>query len=101
MRPWMLIVLAIVCGAAMGLGVTFVELGPSPMGNVEAAFQLGINAADGPKVVVDEDEYKFGLMELNDRDQHDFTIRNEGKEPLELREGGVSCGLCTEESIAK
>ncbi len=99
MRPWMLIVLAVICGACMGLGVTFAELGTSPAGHVQAAFQLGLNGSTGPKAAIDEDTFEFGNMELNDRNSHEFTIRNEGHEPLELKEGGVSCGLCTEQSL--
>ncbi len=101
MRPWMLILLAALCGIAMGLGATVFELGPSPAGNVEAAFQLGLDGGQGPRVVVDTEEFDFGSMELDARDAHEFTIRNEGQSPLELREAGVSCGLCTEQSIKK
>jgi hypothetical protein len=97
----MLILLAVFCGAAMGLGATFAELGPSPTGNVKAAFELGLDGGHGPRVVIDEEQFDFGSMELDARDAHEFTVRNEGKAPLELREGGVSCGLCTEESIKK
>src|SRR4051812_2790844 len=101
MRAWILILVAIFSGVAMGLGATFIEFGPSPTGNVEAAFQLGINGGDGPRAVVDEEEFNFGNMELDARDSHEFSIRNEGKSPLQLRDGGVSCGLCTEQSITK
>lgn len=67
---------------------------------VEAAAAGKVKA---PRVKLDEIEYDFGVMPLNDQTQtgsHDFTIENIGTETLKLTEKDKSC-FCTNFSIAK
>lgn len=104
MRVWMLIVLAIVLGLGSGLGLTMIELGASPAGRVQADFLASSGAgAKGPRpqVAIDKDEFDFGSMEHDTTLSHTFTVRNEGQKPLELSNGGVSCGRCTSLKIAQ
>lgn len=45
-----------------------------------------------PKAVIDSVEYDFGAMEVGSTMECSFTIRNEGEGPLDLGNGGTSCG---------
>jgi len=53
-------------------------------------------APDGPypTAVADETEFNFGAMLYGTRESHTFVIRNEGKVPLEVADGGSTC-KCT------
>src|SRR4051812_31209926 len=100
MRGWVLVLVAVVLGACMGLGSTVMELGASPAGNVAASF-LGVNPAsgNGPQAVAAESDFQFGSLEFDAHSTHNFTVRNEGKEPLELVFDHVSCGQCTKAKV--
>jgi Protein of unknown function (DUF1573) len=102
MRLTLLILAAAVTGALIGLGGTIIELGRRPWGP-ENSYLLGGGEATGPqaRIVVDADEYNFGTMEKDAQLSHTFAVTNTGQLPLELTNGGVSCGRCTEFSIAK
>ena len=56
-----------------------------------------VGAADEPraKIVVEADEYPFGVLKVGDTGQHDFTITNAGSAPLVIYRGKSSCGCCT------
>lgn len=47
-----------------------------------------------PKAVFDESVFDFGAMQFGTRKSHTFVIRNNGKVPLEIRDGGSTCS-CT------
>ncbi|HVW01699.1 MAG TPA: DUF1573 domain-containing protein [Planctomycetaceae bacterium] len=47
-----------------------------------------------PKVVLPESKYNFGSMEVNQKKQHVFVIKNEGEAPLKLVKGKATC-KCT------
>lgn len=51
-------------------------------------------AAAGPELVVEQTEVNFGEVVRGDRRIHEFVIRNEGTEPLEIERVASSCG-CT------
>jgi hypothetical protein len=101
MRPSILIVLAVVLGACMGFGATIMELGPSPLGDLAFGTGGAAGNGNGPKAVLEEDNFQFGNLELDARSLHKFTVRNEGKEALQLTFDHVSCGLCTQATPEK
>ncbi len=47
-----------------------------------------------PKVVVDQEDYNFGLMDSNAKGRHEFIFKNAGGSALVLTEGDSSC-RCT------
>jgi hypothetical protein len=53
-----------------------------------------------PKVVLPEDTYKFGTMEMGQTRQHVFIIKNEGAAPLKLVKGKATC-KCTKFELDK
>jgi hypothetical protein len=103
MRLSLLIVLAVVLGLMFGVGITVIELGAAPAGNVDDAFSPRPAQIDpnGPKAVVDgSEEFDFGSMELESYKSHAFTIRNDGHKPLKLEKGESTC-RCTTFEVAK
>jgi hypothetical protein len=100
MRIWFLVAAAIVLGLAFGYGLTVMELGASPVGSVDSVlnFQTPKPVGNGPRVVADNEEYKFGSMERESYKSHVFTVRNEGHEPLILKKGESTC-RCTKFEI--
>ena len=50
--------------------------------------------ADPPKLVLDQEEYDFGMMNERSEGTHDFIVRNEGKGELKLQLRETSC-KCT------
>jgi hypothetical protein len=100
MRIWFLVAVAIVLGLAFGYGLTAMELGTSPVGTVDSVlnFRTPKPVGNGPRVVADEEEYKFGSMERESHKSHVFTVRNEGHEPLLLKKGESTC-RCTKFEI--
>lgn len=53
-----------------------------------------------PQVVVEEDKFEFGVMEVGQEQIHTFTIRNAGKGKLVLKKGKTSC-KCTISKLTK
>lgn len=49
------------------------------------------DAAALPKAVCDRPEHDLGTVDLADKIEHTFLVRNEGSGPLLLRRGGTSC----------
>ncbi len=47
-----------------------------------------------PKAVIDETDFHFGRMEVDEERKHDFIVRNEGEAPLVLKAGKTTC-QCT------
>jgi hypothetical protein len=103
MRLSMLILLAVVLGLTFGVGITVMELGAAPAGNVADAFAANPGPIDpnGPKAVLEgSDEFDFGSMERESFKSHVFTIRNDGQKLLILEKGESSC-RCTTFEVAK
>jgi hypothetical protein len=98
MRHWVLILLAVLFGLALGLGGTAIELGPKPSGTIERDLLLNSNTApvdlSGSHIVVEQTEFDFGSMERGLTRSHSFPLKNVGGKPLSLEKGSVSCGLC-------
>jgi hypothetical protein len=55
----------------------------------------GLAAEPAAKIVVDSDEYPFGVLSVGDAGQHDFTITNAGAAMLLVYRGKSTCGCCT------
>jgi Protein of unknown function (DUF1573) len=102
MRFWMLIIAAILLGLGFGLGITIVELGPTPAGNVAEvmAAKTGVASEHGPRVALDAEEFDFGTMERGSHKSHTFVVRNDGHAPLLLKKGDTTC-RCTKFDIVK
>ena len=52
-------------------------------------------AATGPKLGLEQEEYDFGKMETNGTGRHEFVLANRGDQPLILSRAKSSCGCCT------
>jgi hypothetical protein len=103
MRLSILVLLAVALGLTFGVGITVIELGASPAGNVDDAFSARPAPIDpnGPKAVVEgSEEFDFGSMERESFKSHTFTIRNDGHKLLILEKGESSC-RCTTFEVAK
>ncbi len=107
MRILVLIAVSVVLGLALGLGTTVFEFGLRPDGGGQ--IELGpahtgpkppplVKEGPPPKLVVDEDEYKFGRGEKNAPQSHVFVVHNAGQGPLELVIQKTSC-RCTKAEI--
>ncbi len=96
MKLWIIAVISMVVGTAVGLGSVWLEFS-----TVDAQFEPH-NQASGstvpretaPRVVVPDPEYDFGVGQRNSKMKHIFVVRNEGNEPLTLEAGDTTC-KCT------
>jgi hypothetical protein len=107
MRIVILIAISVVLGMALGLGSTVYEFGLRPDGKGIVEFgpaQTGPKppplAKEGPppKLIVDDEEYKFGHGEKGAPQSHVFVVHNAGQGPLELVIQKTSC-KCTKAEI--
>jgi hypothetical protein len=110
MKPWILVIAALVLGLAVGWGITWSEFaGANSIHPGEArapndGHQYQISQADQrefPVAVVEGMEregtayvHAFGSIEMGKTGQHKFVIRNEGTAPLTLKKGHFTC-TCT------
>jgi len=53
-----------------------------------------VDIANAPKAVFDSDLFNFGDLEPGKEVRHDFVLKNEGKNPLIIRDISTTCG-CT------
>jgi hypothetical protein len=98
MRILLIIFLAIFSGIGLGWG-TAVLRARSSVWDGNPVYVKHLNAAKGQhkgpaKVVVDAEEYKFGLLDSGHEGTHDFVLTNRGTGPLVLESGATSC-KCT------
>jgi hypothetical protein len=101
MRLYVAIVLAVLCGVAVGAGTAFWRLRQVPWSGdpVDSAPRPPERPAGGPrgpapKVAVDQEEYDFGAMDYGAEGEHEFIFKNVGDAPLELTAGPTTC-RCT------
>lgn len=102
MKVWTIVVASLVVGVGLGagLGIARAKTHPWPGqplvlgGRLDVATTYASVDEPRPKVVVDEEEYQFGSMDLGAELRHDFTIRNAGEKPLVLTLGSTTC-KCT------
>src|SRR5947207_15125646 len=97
MRLSMLILLAVVLGLTFGVGITVIELGAAPAGNVDDAFAARPAMIDpnGPKAVfIASEESDSASMERESFRSHWLTTGNAASNPLKLDKGKPT-GRCT------
>src|SRR5687768_2149304 len=84
--------IAALLGIALGVGLTWAELGPY----AQSPFQLAVNTTEphGQAEVVGPETHNFGFMEQDRKGSHTFEIRNIGNAPLKLAKGATTC-KCT------
>jgi hypothetical protein len=93
------IVLAAVLGIFAGGALAYIENWSDPDAADKLVGPVGPDGRpladkDGPRIEVTEAHYDFGSMQRGTSKSHEFTIRNVGKAPLKLRNGGTTC-KCT------
>ena len=107
LRIWIIAVVSLVLGLAIGWGWTVAQLGFSPQGSDRVArgnLPQTKNSlpppAKGPAgaATVEETEYDFGKMETGGSGRHEFVIHNTGKGILALEKGPTTCS-CTVSEI--
>jgi hypothetical protein len=105
-RIILLAVLTAILGVAGGTGTALLRLHVAPWdGDPEGtadprAPELPLTGGPLPKVVVDQERYEFGKMDINGKGEHDFIVSNRGQGALELSSGDTSC-RCAGSKIEK
>jgi hypothetical protein len=99
MKTFLAVILATIFGIALGAGVAAVRIAVAPWDGDPNGVRRGSQAASPsggsvPKVVVEREEYDFGMMDISAEGRHDFIFTNRGDAVLVLTEGETSCG-CT------
>ncbi len=101
MRLSLAIVLAVLCGVAVGTGAAFWRMRQVPWdgdpidpGQRPPALPVAARGQPAPKVAVDQEEYDFGTMDFGAEGEHDFIFKNVGAAPLVLTAGPTTC-RCT------
>ncbi len=89
---------AALLGIALGVGLTWAELGPYSQVPAEL-LTAGFGALDSGEplakaVIVGSDTHNFGFMEQDTKGAHVFVVRNEGQAALTLTKGSTTC-KCT------
>ncbi len=104
MRVFLAIILAVAVGAALGTGLAVWRIRQAPWIGVPvnqgqtASVAPTKSASNSPRVVVDEEEYDFGVMDSNGEMSHAFHMTNVGGSPLSLTKGPTTC-RCTVSEI--
>jgi hypothetical protein len=108
MRIISTVLIAALIGVVAGGALAYVEVKSDPDALDKLSDELAAAAKadekDSPRIAVDQPHYDFGTMLRGTTKSHEFVIRNTGKAPLIIRNGGTTC-KCTlskvaEESIA-
>ncbi len=88
-------------GAAIGVAVGYARMEPSVEVDLSPGAPVagpGLNTS-APKIVVEQPEYDFGVMQRGATRRHEYVIRNEGDAPLKLTAGSTTC-KCTNFDVA-
>jgi hypothetical protein len=88
--------IALLLGIALGVGLTWAELGPYAL--APAQLEVDMSKPQARAEVVGSETHNFGYMEQDQRGSHTFEIRNTGNEPLKLAKGATTC-KCTLSNI--
>lgn len=91
--------LAILIGLGVGVGLAYYRVwsayDPEVLIDGARGYREAVEPGQPrPKVVVDQTEYHFGVMDDNATMQHSFVFRNEGDGVLKLTPGATTC-RCT------
>jgi hypothetical protein len=84
--------IAALLGIALGVGLTWAELGPYAL--APSQLEVDMSKPQARAEVVGSETYNFGYMEQDARGSHTFEIRNTGDIPLTLAKGPTTC-KCT------
>ncbi len=90
MKTFIAILIAAVCGAGIGAGAAVLKFRQYPWSGGPGAPA----PPSGGHVVVDEDEFDFGRMDISEDGKHEFNVTNRGEKTLTLNAGASSCS-CT------
>jgi hypothetical protein len=96
MRIFLTVVAAIVVGVGLGSGTAFLRVytagwNHGPVFVSYAQPSLPPAGTPAPAVLVDREEYDFGIMDAEQEGSHDFVFTNVGSAPLELSSGATTC----------
>ncbi len=105
MKTWQIVGSTVALGLVVGIGIGYYQTrsdngddllaGGSGTAERRAAEPAAIPATGArPRVEVDEPIHEFGVMDSRAEGSHEFTIRNTGDAPLELRVLSTTCA-CT------
>ena len=99
MKTLLAVILATIVGVVTGVGIAALQIAIAPWdGDPDGAGRgTTVGARTGgptPRVVVKQEEFEFGAMDVNAKASHDFIVTNLGEVALELTAGETSCG-CT------
>jgi hypothetical protein len=93
----------LVLGGLIGSGLAQREFADEslPFDGATAAGNESSSSGAGPRLtMLTPERYEFGFIDQNSKTQHTFMVKNEGDQPLELREQGTSC-KCTTVGVVK
>jgi len=105
-KTFLIVLFSLLLGIALGAGVAVWRIQVAPWdptldkGNRPTATALPSTGEPVPKVVVDQTEFDFGTLDLQEKRSHQFTFANAGNAPLTLGRGGTSC-RCTLSELEK
>jgi hypothetical protein len=92
-------IFAVILGIVFGMATATYRIaqvpweGNPPMLSGESGGKLPAQPQkDLPSLVIDQDKFNFGSMDLDETDSHDFDIKNTGAVPLMITHRGTSCG---------
>jgi hypothetical protein len=103
MRVWIAVLVTLVVGVGAGVGVARVRIEQwawSGGALAEITSTPVDPTAPQPAVLVEEESFDFGTMDLSESGSHQFTIINVGKAPLDLSPGPSSC-KCTVSDLSE
>jgi Protein of unknown function (DUF1573) len=87
-------------GVMLGVGISWAEFGSNPP--LDPARRLPVAGVDGaPKLVVDQMEHDFGVIDPFNNVKHAFRITNIGTGTLTLKAGTTTCTACTIAEVTK
>jgi hypothetical protein len=102
-----IVVIAALLGLALGVGITWAELGaytqPPPGIGLDGGATVAASGENNPlpkAVLVNGDTFNFGIMEQDTSRSYEFEIRNEGEAPLTLIKRSTTC-KCTMSELSK
>ncbi len=99
MKTLLTVILATIVGVVTGVGIAALQIAIAPWdGNPDGAGRgttvVVRTGGPTPRVVVEQEEFEFGAMDVTAKASHNFILTNLGEATLELTAGETSCG-CT------
>lgn len=105
MRVLFIILLGIACGGGLGVAISWARFGREPADEFTLTApkqpQEPSKGQPEPRIVVAEDAFDFGDVQLGSESHHDFQVSNTGDGMLHLVSGGTSCAKCTIEKLPR